>query len=88
MQVTPDIEERWAKELFESRICFKTEMQRVLNCFDHDDKRKLLADWKLRYTPERVQALIQCAADKRHRVIVANWNIQQLSATRIKDHIE
>jgi hypothetical protein len=88
MMVTPDIEEKWAKELHESRVCFKTEMQRVLNCFDNAEKKALLQDWKLRYSPERVDALIKCAQDKKNRIKVANWNIDHFGQGSLKDNLK
>lgn len=78
----PDIEKQWAEELAQERACYKYEMQRVLDCFDNEDKRALLADWKKKYDPKRVEGLIKCAQNAKACRIVANWNIENFEQIR------
>jgi len=73
MTVTLDIEKAWSEQLYESRICFKIEMQRVIQCHTNDEKIALLETWKKTYSESRVNDLVKCAKDKVNRVKVANW---------------
>lgn len=76
MTVTLDIERIWSEQLYESRWCFKIEMQRVIECHTDDEKIALLETWKKTYSEGRVNDLIKCAKDKINRVKVANWDIE------------
>lgn len=76
MTVTLDIERIWSEQLYESRWCFKIEMQRVIKCHTDDEKIALLETWKKTYSEGRVNDLIKCAKDKINRVKVANWDIE------------
>jgi len=73
MTVTLDIEKVWSEQLYESRLCFKIEMQRVIECHTNDEKIALLETWKKNYSEGRVNDLVKCAKDKVNRVKVANW---------------
>jgi hypothetical protein len=77
MTVTLDIEKVWSEQLYESRLCFKIEMQRVIQCHTNDEKIALLETWKKTYSEGRVNDLIKCAKDKVNRVKVANWQLGQ-----------
>jgi hypothetical protein len=74
--VTLDIEKVWSDQLYESRLCFKIEMQRVIQCHTDDEKIALLETWKKTYSEGRVNDLIKCAKDKVNRVKVANWILE------------
>jgi len=76
MTVTLDIEKVWSEQLYESRLCFKIEMQRVIQCHTNDEKIALLETWKKTYSESRVNDLIKCAKDKVNRVKVANWEFE------------
>jgi len=76
MTVTLDIEKVWSEQLYESRLCFKIEMQRVIQCHTNDEKIALLETWKKNYSEGRVNDLIKCAKDKVNRVKVANWEFE------------
>jgi hypothetical protein len=76
MLVTLDIEKVWSEQLYESRLCFKIEMQRVIQCHTNDEKIALLETWKKTYSEGRVNDLIKCAKDKVNRVKVANWEFE------------
>lgn len=77
MTVTLDIEKVWSEQLYESRLCFKIEMQRVIQCHTNDEKIALLETWKKNYSEGRVNDLVKCAKDKVNRVKVANWQLGQ-----------
>jgi hypothetical protein len=74
--VTLDIEKVWSNQLYESRLCFKIEMQRVIQCHTDDEKIALLNTWKKNYSENRVSDLVKCAKDKVNRVKVANWILE------------
>ena len=76
MLVTLDIEKAWSLQLYESRICFKIEMQRVIECHTDAEKIALLETWKKNYSANRVNDLVKCAKDKVNRVKVANWILE------------
>jgi len=76
MTVTLDIEKVWSEQLYESRLCFKIEMQRVIQCHTNDEKIALLETWKKNYSEGRVNDLVKCAKDKVNRVKVANWEFE------------
>jgi hypothetical protein len=76
MLVTLDIEKAWSLQLYESRICFKIEMQRVIECHTDAEKIALLETWKKNYSEGRVNDLVKCAKDKVNRVKVANWILE------------
>lgn len=76
MLVTLDIEKEWSKQLYESRLCFKIEMQRVIQCHTDAEKIALLETWKKNYSEGRVNDLVKCAKDKVNRVKVANWEFE------------
>ena len=76
MTVILDIEKVWSEQLYESRLCFKIEMQRVIECHTDDEKIALLETWKKTYSEGRVNDLIKCAKDKVNRVKVANWILE------------
>ena len=76
MTVTLDIEKVWSEQLYESRLCFKIEMQRVIECHTNDEKIALLETWKKNYSEGRVNDLVKCAKDKVNRVKVANWEFE------------
>lgn len=78
MQVTLDIEKKWSQQLYESRLCFKIEMQRVIECHTDEEKIALLETWKKKYSAARVNDLIKCAKDKVNRVKVANWEFLEV----------
>ena len=77
MLVTLDIEKEWSEQLYESRLCFKIEMQRVLQCHTDAEKIALFENWKKNYSEGRVNDLVKCAKDKVNRVKVANWQLGQ-----------
>jgi hypothetical protein len=76
MTVTLDIEKVWSEQLYESRLCFKIEMQRVIQCHTDDEKITLFETWKKNYSENRVSDLVKCAKDKVNRVKVANWILE------------
>ena len=76
MLVTLDIEKAWSLQLYESRICFKIEMQRVIEFQTDAEKIALFETWKKNYSAGRVNDLVKCAKDKVNRVKVANWILE------------
>jgi hypothetical protein len=71
-------EEVWAKQLRESRLKFKMEMQAALSCRTPQQKRDLVARWKSEYSPISVNELLRVARNKPIAGEIANWDVDKM----------
>jgi len=75
---TIEQEEAWAKQLRESRLKFKMEMQAALSCRTKKQKLDLVARWKSQYSPTSVEELLRVARNKPIAGEIANWDVDKM----------
>ena len=75
---TIEQEEAWAKQLRESRLNLKKEMQAALYCRTPQQKRDLVARWKSQYSPIAVDEMLRVARNKSAAGEIANWDVEKM----------
>lgn len=75
-------EKKWATELKSYRILMKMEMQRAMYCMNNEEKRKLVQDWKQKYSKIFANELIKLAKNAEVRRKIANWDIDNFEKGR------
>jgi hypothetical protein len=78
-------EEQYRQELLLSRRVLKEEMRKAINTFSPDAKKRLAADWKVRYSPDMAKELLRVARDYEARDRIANWNLEGFETDRRKN---
>jgi len=81
----PEPEEQYRQELLLSRRVLKEEMRKAINTFSPDAKKRLAADWKVRYSPDMAKELLRVARDYEARDRIANWNLEGFETDRRKN---
>jgi len=77
--MTPtQIEEVWAKQLYESRVRLKAEIRASLLCRTKKQKLDLVQRWKSEYSPTSVAEMLRIARNKSIAGEIANWDIDKL----------
>jgi hypothetical protein len=71
-------EEKWAKELYESRVRLRAEMRAALSCRTKKQKLDLVQRWKSEYSPTSVEEMLRIARNKSTAGEIANWDIDKL----------
>ena len=71
-------EQVWSKQLRESRLKFKKEMQAALMCRTPQQKRDLVARWKSQYSPTSVDEMLRVARNKSVAGEIANWDVDKM----------
>ena len=66
------------KELYNSRMRLKAEMNRALSCISKPSKRKLAAEWEEKYSALFYKELIACARSKQVCRTIADWNLEKM----------
>jgi hypothetical protein len=75
---SPEREERWRRELSESRRRLREEMRKALRCKTPEEKRALVKRWK-EYNPEiTVNEMLRLARDRRIASVIANWSDEEI----------
>lgn len=77
-------EDRYQQDLLLSRRVLKEEIQKAINTFSPDAKKRLAADWKARYSPDMAKELLRVARDYEARTRIANWNLDGFDKERTK----
>ena len=71
-------EEKWAKELYESRVKLRDEVRSALACRTKKQKLDLVQRWKSEYSPTSVAEMLRIARNKSTAGEIANWDINKL----------
>ena len=71
-------EQVWSKQLRESRLKFKKEMQAALMCRTAKQKQDLVARWKSEYSPTSVGEMLRVARNKPIAGEIANWDVDKM----------
>jgi hypothetical protein len=66
------------KELYNSRMRLKAEMNRALSCISKPSKRKLAAEWQEKYSALFYKELIACAKNKQVCRTIADWQLEKM----------
>lgn len=76
--MTIEQEEAWRKQLRETRLNFKREMQAALACRTAQQKRDLVTRWKSQYLPTTVDEMLRVARNKPAAGEIANWDVEKM----------
>jgi hypothetical protein len=79
-----DTQDKYKEELLLSRRILKNEMNRAIKAIKPAEKIELVKLWREIYRPEIVDELLRVAKDKEARLRIANWNLDNFDAGRIK----
>jgi len=66
------------KELYNSRLRLKAEMNRALSCISKSSKRKLAAEWEEKYSALFYKELIACAKSSKACRTIADWQLEKM----------
>lgn len=63
--------------MFLTRANLKNELTRASRCNNNEEKKKLVEDWRRKYSEVFFCELLRCARDKRVMYSIANWDLGQ-----------
>ena len=66
------------RELYNSRLRLKAEMNRALSCISKSSKRKLAAEWEEKYSALFYKELIACAKSNKVCRTIADWQLEKM----------
>ena len=70
------------ERLRESRRVLRDEIRKAIDCVKPKEKVALVESWKKKYSPVMVDQLVRVAKDRKVRVVVASWDIDEFDVKR------
>ena len=65
------------KQLLQTRMLYKTEMQAACRCRGKREKLALVKRWRKKYPPSTVENLLRVAKNEQARVEIAKWRLDE-----------
>ena len=69
------------EDLYQNRLELKNDMMKAIMCFNNEEKRQLVREWKAKYSERKVEELIRFAKHRKVCYAIAHWNLDNFRNT-------